>query len=335
MKSLLVSGSVLVVVVGAFFVVRAGRIDGTPASMSSELATDLVARLDERLARLEDRLRDLDALDSRVSLLAERVAGGGADAGPGGSAAAGATSGEGEGRADPVLADAGGAPEREDVLRTFVRDVIEEERVERQAAERRRAEERAREIAALHEGPYGEHNFKVNSMAERLGLSDSQAQHYYSNLVTYNALIAEARQLERTDPDNREVYRSRRSDLRREFSNVVENVMTLEQSELYAQLPEFEQRPDGRPAHVTLFSTTSTGGAAPGEFEFRVLPSVQGVALDRVEKARVRVELEAQEEAKKARLEAEQARDAADRAARELEDVTRELEAPERGASTR
>jgi hypothetical protein len=152
--------------------------------------------------------------------------------------------------------------------------VVEEQRQERVAQAQEAAAQRRAEIAALHEGPYGAHNFKVNTMSQRLDFADYQKQRYHDLLLAYTDRITVSREEEDLDQENRQRYRDRRSELRKQFVSEVTNILEPDQAEVFAALPEFEQRPDGTARFV--FATAGDAGEMNTLIEERIM----GVGAD-------------------------------------------------------
>ncbi len=118
----------------------------------------------------------------------------------------------------------------------------------------------------MQDGPYGEHNFRMNALTMVLGLSGGQTEEYYDYIVEYNALIQEQREMEKNDDGNRERYQSRRDELSKEFIDIVTTgILTPEQTRKFQNLPEFARKPDG-PSHMST-NVAMPPGFIPGEAE--------------------------------------------------------------------
>ncbi len=254
MKSLVLSLLVVSGLTGA--IVLGTRGDGRPAggaAFDQEAAFDQkMDLLVNRLESIEQRLGNLDKLENRLDRLASLAA---VEA-PSRDAAV--AYGSAEERAERVKGDR--AARNDDDLRDYIVRVMDDVRDQKIAEQRRLAEERQRELMALHEGPYEGHNYRVNTMAKRLVLSDRQKQHYYLNLAEYNQMIERSRENESQDKENRQQYRDERKRIRSEFSQVVLSSLSPEQAETFSSLPSNEQRPDGSYRYLT----TSTIQLAPG-----------------------------------------------------------------------
>ncbi len=244
MKSLVISLLVISGLTGAIVVGTRG--DGGPAG-SAAFDQETVDLLVNRLERIEQRLGHLNQLENRLDQFASQLAKAEAPR-RGGSVAYGST----EERAEPVEGDR--AARNDDDLRDYIVRVMDDVQEQKTADRRRLAEERQRELMALHEGPYEGHNYRVNTMAKRLDLSDRQKQHYYLNLAEYNQMIERSRENESQDKENRQQYRDERKRIRSEFSQVVLSSLSPEQAETFSSLPSHEQRPDGGSRYVTTTS---------------------------------------------------------------------------------
>jgi hypothetical protein len=175
-------------------------------------------------------------------------------AAPGGFAAGG-TSGEEApapapkakgGPATPASKLLASAPdlERPGGLRSFVEQVIQEEREERVREEERRVEEEKRQWSELTEGPYGKMNLRVNVLSRRLGLDERQEQRYFQVLTEYSAHLDEAsRGLDKQNPESVRSFEERRKAIREEFEAVVLEGLTPDQAREYRALPDFARSP--------------------------------------------------------------------------------------------
>lgn len=76
-----------------------------------------------------------------------------------------------------------------DSLRELVKGVIEEEREARSSQMRETQWERLSAFKRYREGPYGEHNVRVNRIAEQLSLNASQQALYHELLVDYEQQV--------------------------------------------------------------------------------------------------------------------------------------------------
>ena len=229
-----------------------GRSEQAVAS-SAKVAGDLSA-LREELSKaraeargLADELRRLDAAQAALATRMDE------------SAAAAVV---------PAVANAGSASpasalSRSD-LKALVFAAIEEDRKVRQGEQqqqrdemRQRMDERRKEMAALGEGPYDRFNFKVNSMAKALELTDAQKQAYYELSKQYSEKFDEARKTLAAQAGggqpgapgaggpgggrgrgDRGQFRELMTSLQQEYDAAVQGILTTEQAQTYAQLPE-------------------------------------------------------------------------------------------------
>jgi hypothetical protein len=131
-----------------------------------------------------------------------------------------------------------------DDLRGFVKDVIQEEREERALESKRKAEERRKEMEELAQGPWGQFNYRVNTLGKKLGFSDSQKERYGAYLTDYSGRIEEIRQgLDRNDPVAYAAYRERKKAISDEFEGQVIHLLTPDQAKTYQDLPSHEKSP--------------------------------------------------------------------------------------------
>src|SRR6185503_480078 len=175
---------------GALFFARSA-----PGPDSGRKYEQLADRVETEVAALRGRIEELERTLSAAARADRAVAGGeGALAGSSGAGAIpGASGGAGGEGVEAVKKEAGRAlaslASGDEDLRSFVHQVIQEEREERQQEEQRRFKERQDELAALQNGPYGQFNFRVNTMAKRLGLNDAQKGRYHELLADYSGRI--------------------------------------------------------------------------------------------------------------------------------------------------
>ena len=115
---------------------------------------------------------------------------------------------------------ASATPEAQEALRGYVRQALQDERRERQEKARQRSQEWQREMKAMREGPYGKYNFKINSMAKKLDLSDAQKQILHDSLVWYDdEKAALKRSIQRNTPEGAKEYTERKGELAAQFED--------------------------------------------------------------------------------------------------------------------
>ena len=284
LAAILVCGAVVAILVGQGI----GHEDDVPGGGTASAGEALdrkMAAVEERLGAIESRLGELLELRAELQRLA-RTPG----AAPrelektpidGGKVDAESPSEDRGGRESRLAAAQLVREGGEERLRSFVTQVIGDERVARTRERQQQAEDRRRHLAQLRQGPYGRHNYKVNSMSERLDLSERQKQYYYESIVAYVDRVAETREAEKRDKDNRQVDRDRRQELRNEFVRVITQTLSPEQAEIFASLSEHEQRPDdgygGYGATIMMRASGEEGldvlrvTASTPELEFREL----------------------------------------------------------------
>src|SRR5262245_1742462 len=157
--------SALFALAGALFFARSA-----PGPESGRKFEQLAARVEDEVAALRGRLEELERALSATAPRDRAVAGEaalarnpGAGALPAASGGAGAEGAEAKKDAARALASLASG---DDDLRSFVHQVIQEEREERQQEEQRRFKERQEELAALQNGPYGQFNYRVNTLGK-------------------------------------------------------------------------------------------------------------------------------------------------------------------------
>lgn len=239
---------------------------------SPEAGEELAARqsLELRLAELQTRQQEtLERLERRLDLLEShsRESGGRQPAAgnrgfPGGSLREGAAAGgSGEGADLAELAgrigrdgDAGAA------LRDFVVEVIGQERVEREERARQQANRAREEEMALHQGPYGKYNYRINKIGKKLGLDDWQRQRYHQLLTRYGAerqrVREEAATARQSSPaPDASLVSTRLEELNAEFDRDFATVLDREQQELYEALPPHEKGASSSLANRLVFTS--------------------------------------------------------------------------------
>ncbi len=234
----LVLASVLLACAAAL--VLYAKSGSAPASESARVdsaGAQELAQLAERVERLE---RALQVLTERGGRSASSAAGnaegdvpergpeasGGASELTAANDAAGAALPEGSGRNE---------------LRELVRQVIADERSERQERSRKAAETRMREFEELGKGPYGKYNRRVNTLAGKLNLHESQAQRYHELLAKYDTQAEELRRgVAMTDPEARRKYREDYGKIETEFNEQARLLLDGAQLEAYEKLHAFE-----------------------------------------------------------------------------------------------
>jgi hypothetical protein len=236
----------------------AERLEGLEASL---------ARVLSRLEGLEASVREGHA--ARSPGAREEIARPADASSPDRSSEEGARVDEG---VNPLIAALG--KERAEEFRSFVADVVKEERAQRRAAERERALAEAREIEELNQGPFGEWNHRVNSVAKKLGLTDAQKQRYYDLLMDYVRRLKELREgYDRTDPEGRKAWREKRNELQEEFDGNVVVSFNPEQAEAYNDLPPHERSLSETPPFIEFI--TEGGDVMAGDPP--PLPGEEGV----------------------------------------------------------
>jgi hypothetical protein len=277
MKSVaLASMLVLLIVAGTAATIFVFFSESGPRSSTDADLALRVAQLGEQLASLDARLAASESLEARIARLERRGSGrselGAARAGtradPGAGASVPVASEEsGEALSDESIASALGLREKNEAeLRQYIASVIQDERRDR--SERARAESRQRraELEELSKGPYGRHNFKVNSLAKKLGFSDAQKEHYHRLLVDYSSRLDELRRdVAWKDPESIQRYHTAREEIADEFDGQLALGLDRDQQEAYSALPEHEKGPDSGDVFFHASTMTSEDGSVAVE----------------------------------------------------------------------
>jgi chromosome segregation ATPase len=258
----------------------------------SALREDLQSARDERRGLAEG----LGRLESALETLAAKVR---AD-----EAAAAAPAAPAKSSSAPVPASVLSSGQ----LKATIAAVLEEERKlrdeERQLQReelRNRFEERQKELAAFKEGPYEGYNFKVNSLAKALELTDAQKQAYFDLSKTYQQKLQEGRQqlagapgegTEKTQESrafgrgrgDRGQGRQLYENLQNEFTAEVQAILSPNQLETYGKLAQsalsFE--------YQGVVTVPGEEGSDFGRFTGRFQQGIQGAGRGRSQDARGR-----------------------------------------------
>ena len=299
MKTLILSLALATLVIAlCAAIVIAGRYGTGEISDSRRDLEERVRALDERLGRVLERLEGLERNDASFRTAAARPEEVAAPSDELRDDAVESTTASRHGEEQKLLAsvlrgdDSSGGD-----LRNWVKQVIEDDRTERQQNDMRRLDEHQKEMQELLEGPYGQYNYRVNSLAKRLGLDESQKARYFALLSEYAARFDDARKsVNREDAAEYKAYQDRKKAMHDEFEMLVLQNLTLAQAEAYQNLPSFEKTPD--PKHMggggdmvvslgdgggegmVLFETTMQAmpGAAPAIEEIRMALPIQGAS---------------------------------------------------------
>lgn len=240
MKAFLGAAILAVTIVGAV-IWRAVGVSSAQRDLQSRLLADSGAALENLGARLKELEERLGALETQA-LQQPRAAVGLDDRAVTPTAAA--SSGEpatSEAKTAKAVASGpyitGMSEENLQELRALIADVYVQERSQRRQREKEAAEQAAREQAALSQGPYGDHNYRVNSLGKRLGLSDYQKSRYHDTLVAHRQRLKDAQVgLNLSDAASREAWKDRRRVFEDDFQSTVITLLSPEQAEAYADL---------------------------------------------------------------------------------------------------
>ena len=161
-------------------------------------------------------------------------------------------------------------------LRELIADVVRKERADRKTREKEQAAALQLEMAEMSKGPYGEHNYTVNSLGKKLSLSDFQKQRYYDQLLAHRQRLRELRRgVNFSDADAAKSYRDRRREADDDLETTLVTYLTPEQKEAYDALSPLEK---GGSEGAVFFSTAEGAG---GEMSLDVVHS----AIDAAEVA--------------------------------------------------
>ena len=188
--SLMKAYTVLAVALSVFFSVLTclvynsiNEVEQVPAAGDESGIRELVRRLDSIQARLESLSVTVEELPRgempstpAVAARAEPPAGAEAGEKPAEKSLAAPAASTGE-RLAALLELKGG----EEDIRQYVTGIIEDDRNSQKTLQRQRQAERR----AMFRGPYGRHNFQVNSLAGKLDLGDGQKEKYHELLQHY------------------------------------------------------------------------------------------------------------------------------------------------------
>ena len=132
----------------------------------------------------------------------------------------------------------------------LVSRTYEKARTVRLARERAEQEERAREMEALSQGPYGKHNYRVNSLSKKLGLDVRQEQYVHNLLLGLEERRRQAmEQFPKLEgeftPDQFKEHRDHVLQVQQELSQQFERDLLAgldaKQQEIYESMPEHER----------------------------------------------------------------------------------------------
>ncbi|MBI4602770.1 MAG: hypothetical protein HY721_12505 [Planctomycetes bacterium] len=281
---LLVSSLLAACAIGALFTLGIGRLTHGPSPAAGDADAELLSRLEERLRAVEGRLAELASLQAEGSVtMPGEDAPPPVPAEPEAKPQPEASEGEGEvalaARGDPEaprptklerwLASNGMRQDMDDL----VASVYMKTRDSRRQKEQEEAEARAREARELSEGPYGKHNYRINSLAKTLDLDERQKEYLHGLYTRYDERRKEVqKELALPDPKNatpadieqqvRHLAQAHKQ-LGQELENDVLLGLTGEQQEAYKALPEHER---GGGGGMNRFVFAADGGAAVAEW---------------------------------------------------------------------
>ncbi|MEM7234638.1 MAG: hypothetical protein AAF517_20835 [Planctomycetota bacterium] len=247
--------------------------DGGGEASSSSRDAEAVIALDQRVTKIEESLESISKLEASIEGLRSQVA-----QAPKGSLAKMAragiravknkSSGEGSELA-AQLAEQLGSDDSEK-LREFVASVIDEQRESRTRAREEKALERVRDLRNMNKGPYGEHNYKINTLAKQLDLDDRQKEHVYNTLVDFKARLTEARKnRDRSNPESVANYKLIKAELQTGFENAIAQGLSQEQADQFQSMHSWEKGIDSN----VVFQSFSSGDGSGHEIHFEASSS--------------------------------------------------------------
>ena len=238
---------------------------GEPAVVADDDSIALLDSLETRLESIEARLDSITKLESKLTAIEDRLAARTKSSPQERSKTTVSTAplharGEEPGPSAARLEELIGDARLEQQLKDYVARVYYEEREARKENEKAAAEEKRRERAELSEGPYGKNNYKVNSMARKLGLSQAQKDTMNGLLTSYSERrsslrkeIMSAAKLEARNPGEggggfeaikasfKEVEAQTKA-LDEGFEREFAATLTPAQRDIYNELPDHERR---------------------------------------------------------------------------------------------
>ena len=255
--SLMKAYTVLAVALSVFFSVLTcvvynsiNEVEQVPAAGDESGIRELVRRLDSIQARLESLSVTVEELPRgempstpAVAARAEPPAGAEAGEKPAEKSLAAPAASTGE-RLAALLELKGG----EEDIRQYVTGIIEDDRNSQKTLQRQRQAERR----AMFRGPYGRHNFQVNSLAGKLDLGDGQKEKYHELLQHYG----KEAELLRKGPEGRPFWElenpeqiaahvknmeQQRKNLGERLDNEFVQFLEQDQARTYLDLPEDER----------------------------------------------------------------------------------------------
>lgn len=254
MKSTILAAALAACVfaVGSAILLRGGRapVDDTEARIALRDVRDRLGDLAADVGRLAERLDEIEKRAAQQLRAApDRSSDGAGSAAPASAHAAGAdpaAPGPSLSTAMAREALAAGDPATADDLRRFVAEVVREDREETQRRQQEDAQARMRQWRELQEGPYGGYNYRVNSLAAKLGLTDAQKAYYHGLLEEYEPRFRDLRKdVKWTDAEVREAYQRDLDQLQRHLENAVKLGLDPSQRAEYESLPAWERGAGG------------------------------------------------------------------------------------------
>ena len=271
--------AILTVVLAVFFSILTCSIYNSIRDMDEPLRTGDGSALRELGPRLQEVQAGLDSLAAAVAEISRQpprsaALTASAASAPSGGRDASEADDEREAAAEPDATVEGSAGERlaalldleggEEEMRDYVVGIIDGDRTARRRIESRKRVKRRE----LFKGPYGENNFRVNSLAAKIDLSDWQKEKYHELLDRYGKQagslmstedgkpfwsLADPRQIEAHVKNMEEQRRALGEQLDAEFVQSLDP----DQAEAYLDLPERER---GTGSGMGMFTSVNVDG---------------------------------------------------------------------------
>lgn len=282
----LVGGVAVAILSGRGISADSARSEALMAEQATRVAAldATIDQLNDQVARLADRLKLLEEGSARRTAI-----------GTSGRVSV-ASSEESGSEADAELAPLAEEPrltlaqvlqpEQEKMLREYVAQVYLDARNQRREEEQKLAAEKQKEWEALGEGPYGEHNRRVNTLGKALGWNDLQKYRYHALLLGYlDRQKALANGLDMKDPESRKEMRRQSKLLGEEFDAVVLNTLTPEQAEIFGDLSPDQKGLGAGDMGGLVQTIRMDDGALIKTLQFNVEPGQAALKLEAVEHA--------------------------------------------------
>ena len=131
----------------------------------------------------------------------------------------------------------------EEQTRDYVFALIDEKRRLENEERLQQAEARRREHEELSQGPYGNFNLKVNSMAKLLEMPGAQRDRYHEISARHWEKLQELRKgINWSEPGARQNYHAEHERIEAQFAEDVAQILSIDQLAVYEKLPAWTRR---------------------------------------------------------------------------------------------